>query len=118
MRPPSPRLRNGELAYVPPQKITSYLLSSSHPAGKGKAKFFRRCGYNEDDPARLEGDLLEIARTGRVEQEIETPYGTKYVVTGIVVAPTGRQVHLITVWNTETDDPRPRLVTAYPRKPT
>lgn len=38
-------LPNREKAYVPERKLTSYLLSLTHPVGKSKAQFFYRHGF-------------------------------------------------------------------------
>ena len=38
-------LPNAEDAYIPPEKLTDYLLLETHAVGKSKAKFFRSHGY-------------------------------------------------------------------------
>jgi hypothetical protein len=53
---------NCDRAVVPRKKLTEYLLSTIHPVGKGKAKFFKQFGYDETNVALFEeGLLLEYA---------------------------------------------------------
>jgi len=49
-------LPNREKAYIPTPKLYDYLLSTSHTAGKGKAKFFR--GFGLLKQVRMNQDLL------------------------------------------------------------
>lgn len=105
----------GDNAYVEESKILDYLLSSDHPDGAGKAKFFLSVGYTRGDWTRLREDLLKIAREGEVTSATESPYGTKTVVDGDVTAPRSVQISLRTVWiNNRLDDVQ-KLVTAYPK---
>jgi len=107
-------LPNYEKAYVPKQKVRDYLLSETHAVGKAKAKYFRSLGYTEENADQLAGDLLNIAKSEGVRQEIASDYGTKYIIDGDLVTPIGTTVRLRTVWVTESYDERPRFVTAYP----
>jgi hypothetical protein len=46
-----------------------------------------------------------------------TSHGTKYLVEGYVSAQGGGETKpVMTVWVAEAQDPRPRLVTTYPRR--
>jgi len=107
-------LPNYEKAYVPTQKLRDYLLSETHAVGRAKAKYFRSLGYTEKDADQLAGDLLKIAQSEGVRQEVASDYGTKYVIDGDLVTPVGTTVRLRTVWVVELYDERPRFVTAYP----
>ena len=108
------KLPNRDRAAVDPQKITSYLLSVTHPVGRSKARFFRGLGFDEGTAGDLERALLEVARTGEVVQTIVVPYGTKFVVDGILRTPAGSAVSVRTVWVVEAGQVLPRFVTAYP----
>ncbi|HHH42224.1 MAG TPA: hypothetical protein ENK56_09520 [Chloroflexi bacterium] len=108
------RLPNADLAYVPPRKLTDYLLSETHAVGKAKAKFFRKMGFKAQRIEVLRQALLEIAQTGEVKEVIETPCGKKYIVDGVLHTPSGRQARIRTVWIVETGQESPRFVTAYP----
>jgi len=108
------RLPNHEKAYVPKQKLRDYLLSETHAVGKAKAKYFLSLGYTEEKDDQLAEDLLSIAKSEGVGQEVASDYGTKYIIDGDVVTPIGTTVRLRTVWVAEPHDERPRFVTAYP----
>ena len=107
-------LPNSEYAYVPHEKLSQYLLSESHPAGRSKARFFRRMGYPEDAPAILERDLLSIAQREEISKVVESVHGMKYIVDGSVTSPNGAFIHLRTIWIIEEASQTPRFVTAYP----
>jgi hypothetical protein len=107
-------LPNVENAYIPPEKLTGYLLSETHAAGKSKARFFKAHGYDGDNPHRLEQDLLSVPRYNGIDEQIASPHGTKYVVRGVLGTPRGTTVTVNTIWIMESSDERPRFVTAYP----
>ena len=107
-------LPNHEQAYIPEPKLTEYLLSETHPVGRAKAEYFRSLGYTEANVDQLADGLLGIAKSEGVSQEVTTPYGTKYIVEGDLVAPTGAIVRIRTVWVIKSHDKRPRFLTAYP----
>ncbi|MEA2085294.1 MAG: hypothetical protein U9O82_13860 [Thermodesulfobacteriota bacterium] len=107
-------LPNCEQAHIPELKLTNYLLSETHAVGKAKAKFFRSLGYTEANAHQLANALLMIAKSEEVSQKITTIYGTKYIVEGEVVTPSGNTSRIRTVWVVEPHDQRPRFVTAYP----
>jgi hypothetical protein len=106
-------LPNADQAIVPAEKLTNYLLSETHPVGKLKARFFRSLGYDERNVDLLREQLREIARSGVVSKFDPSPYGTKYIVDGQLISPTGGQALIRTVWVIEPGQP-PRFVTAYP----
>ena len=106
-------LPNGENADVPDLKLTSYLLSDTHPVGWPKAQLLRSSGYNEFDADALKEGLLTIARNAPVTDVISTRYGAKYVVDGYLLSPSGEALKMRTGWIIQTGYDRPRLVTAY-----
>ncbi len=103
-----------EEAYISPEKIYSYLLSQVHTVGKSKAKFFRALGFHEKNAHMLEEGLLTIAKTESVQEIKDSPYGTKYVIKGMLNTPKGTSAIVETVWIIETGERQPRFVTAYP----
>jgi hypothetical protein len=107
-------LPNAENAYVSREKLTDYLLSETHAVGKSKASFFRAHGYNDDNLYLLEQDLLSVPKYNEIDEQIASPYGTKYVVKGVLETPRGTAVTVDTVWIVEPPDESPRFVTAYP----
>lgn len=110
------KLPNAEDAYIDWRKIADYLLSTTHPIGKTKGQFFRRVGFTDETARDLEKGLLGIARHGKVAEVVETDYGTKYIVDGLLRTPTNQEVTIRTVWIIERGDDRPRFVTAHPRQ--
>ena len=110
------KLPNREQAYIQPQKLTGYLLSETHEVGRSKAKLLRAFGFNQENVAMLEQELLRIAQTQEVQETIATPHGIKYVMDGMIQTPQGRSLQLRTVWIIDTEQTKPRFVTARPLK--
>ena len=96
------------------EKVQDYLLSPSHPTGKGKAEFFISMGFQRDAWEVLADALRQIARDCFVTKNMTSPHGQKYIVDGILVTPSGQRPVIRTVWVVDAGDDRPRLVTAYP----
>jgi hypothetical protein len=105
---------NCEKAYVPKEKLSNYLLSETHAVGREKARYFRSIGYTAENVDDLADALVMIARSEDVCQEIASDFGTKYVIDGELVTPNGTAVQMRTVWVIDSQDARPRFVTAYP----
>ena len=105
---------NADSAFVTPDKLSDYLLDDQHPVGGGKAKWFHGLGYDRADPVVLEQDLLKLVRDSEDFTEKQSTFGTKYVVSGKITAPSGDVVNVTTVWIVEPGEMRLRLVTAYP----
>jgi len=110
------RLSNKEKAYIPPNKLTGYLLSETHAVGKSKAKFFRPLGFDKTTVKQLEQGPLAIAQTNEVRESITFPHGTKYVIDGPLKTPKGTVVRIRTIWIWEAEDENPRFITTYPIK--
>lgn len=94
-------LPNAESAYIPLEKLTGYLLSETHAVGKSKARFFKAHGYDKDNLQLLERDLLSVPRYNEIDEQIASPYGTKYMVRGVMETPRGTAVMVNTVWIVE-----------------
>lgn len=109
------KLPHRENAYIPPAKLTDYLLSDAHPVGWAKAKFFRAVGFDGTSVAVLEQSLITLAQTEKVKEVISSPHGTKYIIEGPLPTPAGGVVQVRTVWIIEPGQDRPRFVTAYPQ---
>ena len=87
------KLSNADAAFIPPDKITGYLLALAHPVGGSKARFFRAHGFDETNTEKLEAGLLAIARSADVEVA-QGPYGTKYVANGDLLSPDGERIYV------------------------
>jgi hypothetical protein len=103
-----------ERAVVPSAKLVDYLLSPTHPVGKAKARFFVALGFDVSNAADLEQQLIALAQIEDISETTDPPYGTKYVIRGILQAVNGRQVQIEMVWIIETGTDQPRFITAYP----
>ena len=71
-------------------------------------------GFTADAPDVLADALRRHAAERKVAAVEESPFGTRYVVEGIMEAPDGRSPAVRSVWFIETGEDVARLVTAYP----
>lgn len=95
-------------------KLFDYLL---HPVNsRGKLGLFSRYGYSQGNWEDLQASLLEHAHKHEVAQVVATNFGTKYIVSGVLNTPSGRQpLPIITaVWQKDTGEVGFRFITAYP----
>jgi len=110
----SVQLPNLDQAHVPPAKIKDYLLNVEHEDGRGKAVFFNLFGFSLTNWQALAEALLIHAEQHDVAKQEETPFGTRYVIEGVLSTPTDRTPQVRVVWFISNDTTEPRLVTAYP----
>lgn len=108
------QLPNGLQAYIPSDKLHAYLLSETHAVGKAKATFFRALGFDETNISLLEHGLLTLAHSAPVQDVVPSPHGVKYIIEGVLKAPSGASPRIRTVWILETGETHLRFVTAYP----
>lgn len=95
------------------QKLTDYLLSTTHMIGRTKAKFFRGLGYHAGNLDLFKRHLANIALRGIIQEEMTTPYGKKLIVQDLIKTPNGKSAKIKTVWM--VDQKRSlHFVTAYP----
>lgn len=95
-------------------KVLDYLLSESHPGGKGKAAFFQAMGFTRGEWEKLARELVDSARNGETTQQVATHFGSKLVILGKMSTPSGKQIVVRTVWMELPEANAWRLVTAYP----
>lgn len=108
------RVPNWENAYISPLKLEGYLLAETHAEGRSKAKFFRALGFDETNVEQLAEGLKNILHVEDVVEVTSSPYGTKYVIDGILSTPSGNIVEVRTIWIIDMGSDRPRFVTSYP----
>jgi hypothetical protein len=108
------KLPNADKAIVSRETIEDYLLNALHPDNGGKALFFLALGFRQEDWQRLGSALRQIAGDYSVSNNVASPHGVKYVVTGRVETPNGKRPLVRTVWIVDRGEAVPRLVTAYP----
>lgn len=112
------KLPNLEQAEIPQEKITGYLLSTTHRDGRHKASFFLHYGFSAENWETLADALRRHASENEVCKTEPTAFGTRYVAEGPLQAPDSRTPIVRVVWFVERRKTVPRLVTAYPLKPT
>lgn len=101
-------------AVISRAKITDYLLSTTHPAGRHEAAFFLGHGFAAESWKVLRDSLLDLARRHEVSEATTTAYGKKLVIDGDLSAPDGRSPRGRTVRVVEVGEDFPRFVTTYP----
>jgi len=102
------------LAIVEKKKPTDYLLSTTHPAGRSKAAFLNRFGFDVSNYENLREALIRHVIAADVETMTETQFGTKYMIEACLEAPDGRQPRIRSVWFIESGQQVPKLVTIAP----
>ncbi len=110
------KIPNAIHAIVPREKLIDYLLSTSHRDGQHKAKFFSQFGLSQDNWQDFEGLVRQHALEYEISKEEPSPFGTRYVLEGIIEMPDGRSPEVRTVWFIRSEEDFPRFVTAYPIK--
>jgi len=110
------KLPHANKVKVDREKVTGYLLCTSHPDGASKAAFFSRHGFTAEAWEVLAEALQNHGRSHLVCGSVPSPYGTRYSVDGPLETPDGRNPQVRTVWIVEHGSETPRLVTAYPVK--
>lgn len=109
------KIPNAEKAIIDADKLRGYILSFSHPLGRFKAAFFQKLGYSIENCDLFERCLREIILTREVTKIETSRHGQKYIVDGLVIGPSSKKVHLVTVWIILNEEIAPRFITAYPR---
>ncbi len=96
------------------EKVVDYLLSPEK--SRGKAAYFLRMGFHLDRWRELAQALKSQAVYGDISAVVESPYGTRYSVDGVLEPPDGRSPgrRFRTVWIEEPGCVEWRLITAYP----
>lgn len=101
-------------AIIPPEKLSRYVLSLTHPDGRAKAQYLARLGYSEGDGTRLEADLREQHLSLEALPGKPSPYGQKYEILGSLTGPNAASTWVRTVWIIRTGESVPRFVTLVP----
>lgn len=91
-------------------------LNDQHPDGGPKSAFLKGFGFNDRNWRVLRDALYAYALRARVLRQIDSEYGTKYEVAGVLQSPDGHNPEVMTVWIVEAGKSSPRLVTLHPSK--
>jgi hypothetical protein len=89
------------------------MLSSSHPIGRFKARFFATLGYTATNWQLLASALRDQHLTQDAVLVESSAYGRKYEIRAILNGP-ARRAAVVSVWMIRTGETVPRFVTAYP----
>jgi hypothetical protein len=107
-------LPNAHLAEIAPAKLHAYLLSSIHPIGRFKARFFTALGYTSEEWRALEADLRIQHLSQPAEPGPSVPNGQTYTIRAILIGPNGQSASVLSVWFVHAHTGVPHFVTAYP----
>jgi hypothetical protein len=108
------KLPNAEQARIDREKIVDYLLNPEHRRGASKARLLLAFGYSPDAWEQLANDLRRYHCSTEVSEVRDTDYGKRFEIRAAIVTPSGRSLTVRTVWQIDTDDTTPRLLTLYP----
>jgi hypothetical protein len=114
LREEGARLINPYLLRVEAAKVTDYLLSSDHPEGAAKAKFFEGVGFCKAKVDEFVAALRTHAANNNIAEVIPHAYGVKMVIDCYMPTPSGKDYCIRSVWNDHKDGEPPRLITAHP----
>lgn len=89
------------------------MLSTSHPVGRFKARFFLELGFQTEDWGTFVEALREQHLTGEAMPAPPDQYGQRFVVRAILQGLAGG-AHVVSVWFVRTGEDFARFVTAYP----
>lgn len=73
---------NADRATIAAEKLTAYLLNSSHKRGGAKARLLLSLGYRTDAPRVLESDLRAQHLSLNATRTSQNPYGVAYEIEG------------------------------------
>ena len=108
------RLPNADQAIIEPRKLRGYLLSTSHPVGRFKARFFAALGYDAQTWQAFEADLRTQHLTADAELSETLSDGQLFTIRAILNGRNGQSAPVLSVWFVPTVRGVPRFVTAYP----
>jgi hypothetical protein len=98
--------------YVPPEKLTHYLLM---PRAKGdKSQYLALAGFTLRNASALQKALLDIAATEDATEDRQSDWGTTYRVEGELAGPNGKFLPVVTIWMAVPVVNRTRFVTLFP----
>ncbi len=107
-------LPNADEAEIDPEKLRGYLLSTEHPHGRFKARFFRALGFRAARWEELESALRTQHLTQEAERLAVANKGQKFKIRAILVGPDGESAVAVSIWFVRPGETVPRFVTAYP----
>ena len=107
-------LPGSDQAVIDPAKLQGYLLSTEHPIGRFKARFFDALGFSADRWQELESAFRIQHLTQEAESSAVMKSGQKFTIQAILTGPNGESALVVSVWFVRAGEVVPRFVTAYP----
>ncbi|MCU0569389.1 MAG: hypothetical protein MUF49_22785 [Oculatellaceae cyanobacterium Prado106] len=108
------KLPGGTLAIIPMEKLIGYCLNPNHSSGKHKARVFASAlGITAKNAGDLRELIIQAAIEGEVIQQTTTEFGQLYKVDWVILDQSS--MTLRTLWEITSEQPRPRLVSAFLR---
>jgi hypothetical protein len=108
------RLPNSRSIRIEKQKIVEYLLNPTHRYGASKARFFAQFGFGLDNWEILAEALRDHARKSHAVLRMDTPFGPRFAVDGVLETPSGERPRVRSVWQMDVGETSARLITVYP----
>lgn len=106
-------LPNPDRAVIDPIKLHGYLLSTSHPLGRFKARFFGALGFSAERWGELETALRAQHLTCEAEAGPVEPHGQLFTIRAMLKGRIGASF-AVSVWLVRAGEDHPRFVTACP----
>lgn len=107
------KLPGGEDVVIDARKVSDYILNSSHPRGRHKARvFLAALELVKTDAKIFISALRDAAATGEAVPGIADVHGQRYVI-DFLMSHKGRSACIRSSWILGGPDPRPRFVTAF-----
>jgi len=106
-------LPNADLAIIDPAKLHGYVLSTSHPVGRFKARFFGALGFTAANWREFEAALRSQHLTQPAAAGPADALGQSFTIRAILRGPAGSAL-VTSVWFRRAGDAHARFVTAYP----
>jgi hypothetical protein len=107
-------LPNADRAIIDRVKLEGYVLSSRHPVGRFKARFFTRLGFTAERWRLFEQALREQHLGQPAEAGARDAFGQAFTIRAMLQGPTCAAALVISVWFIRVGEDHPRFVTAYP----
>jgi hypothetical protein len=106
-------LPNPDRALIDPIKLHGYLLSSTHPIGRFKARFFAALGFTAERWQELDAALRSQHLTRDAHFGGTSPHGQLFAIHATLK---GSQdaASVVSVWLVRTGEDNPCFKTAYP----
>jgi hypothetical protein len=106
-------LPNPDRALIDPIKLHGYLLSTTHPIGRFKSRFFAALGFTADRWQELDAALRLQHLTQDAGFRGTSAHGQLFTIHAMLEGRLSAAA-VVSVWLVRTAEDYPRFVTAYP----